>query len=88
MMASRNAPAGEPLFSPNDIARLFQLVSDIADRGQLDPSEVIEQLEHGVAPSPEREPATPYGIRMGENVVNPVRLTEWDLKLFFGADSE
>jgi len=87
MMASRNSPTGEPLFSPNDIARLFQLVSDIADRGHLDPSEVIEQLEQGVAPPPEREPATAHGIRKDE-VINPVRLTDWDLKLFFGADSK
>jgi DNA-binding MarR family transcriptional regulator len=75
MMASRNSLNGEPLFSPNDIARLFQLVSDIADRGDLDPSEVIEQLEHGAAASPpERDPATAYGLRMGEYVERMRRL--------------
>jgi DNA-binding MarR family transcriptional regulator len=75
MMASRNSLNGEPLFSPNDIARLFQLVSDIADRAELDPSEVIEQLEHGVAaPQQERSTATSYGIRMGEYVERMRRL--------------
>ena len=74
MMASRNSLNGDLLFSPNDIARLFQLVSDIADRGDLDPSQVIEQLEHGVAARPERPPATAYGIRMGEYVERMRRL--------------
>jgi DNA-binding MarR family transcriptional regulator len=75
MMASRTALSGEPLFSPNDIARLFQLVSDIADRGDLDPSEVIERLEHGAAvPAPDRDPSTIHGIRMGEYVERMRRL--------------
>ncbi len=73
MMASRNSLNGEPMFSPNDIARLFQLVTDIADRGDLDPSEVIERMEHGIA-GPERSPTTVHGIRMGEYVERMRRL--------------
>lgn len=75
MRASRRSPKGEPLFSPNDIARLFQLVSDLAYRGHLDPSEVIEWLEHGIiAPAP--------------TVVNPTQLTEQDLEMFFDPDRQ
>ena len=60
--------AGEPLFSPNDISRLFQLVADIADRGELHPAEVIEQLEHRAVASRPAVPATASGIRLGEFV--------------------
>lgn len=72
MMASRTSMNGELLFSPHDIARLFQLVSDIADRQDLDPSTVIEGLEHGLAAP--AQPATAYGLRLGEYVDRMRRL--------------
>jgi hypothetical protein len=74
MSAARSPSSVEPLFSPNDIARLFQLVTDIADRRHLDPSEVIERLEHGIAAPEECQPAAAYDLRMGEYVDRMRRL--------------
>ena len=68
MATARNSLTGEPLFSPNDISRLFQLVADIADRGEMHPAEVIEQLEHRAVASRPPEPAIAGGIRLGEFV--------------------
>ena len=73
MMASRTSMKGELLFSPHDIARLFQLVSDIADRQDLDPSDVIEGLEQQLA-TPPQPPTTAHGIRLGEYVDRMRRL--------------
>ena len=68
MATSRTNMTGEALFSPNDISRLFQLVADIADRGEMHPAEVIEQLEHRAGATPPAAPATAGGIRLGEFV--------------------
>lgn len=68
MATARNSLTGEPLFSPADISRLFQLVADIADRGEMHPAEVIEQLEHRAVASRPPEPAVAGGIRLGELV--------------------
>ena len=73
MATARSSASGEPLFSPDDIARLFRLVSDIADRRDLDPSEVIERLEHGVA-APAAAAVPAQGIRLGEYVERMRRL--------------
>jgi DNA-binding MarR family transcriptional regulator len=77
MSPARSATSDELLFSANDIARLFRLVSDIADRRELDPSEVIDRLEHGVAAEGAGQgapPAITEGIRMGEYVERMRRL--------------
>ena len=68
MAPARNSITGEPLFSPNDISRLFQLVADIADRGEMDPAEVIEQLEHRAAACSPPSSAVAGEIRLGEFV--------------------
>jgi DNA-binding MarR family transcriptional regulator len=76
MSPARSSDNGELLFSPNDIARLFRLVSDIADQREIDPSEVIDRLEHGVAAegAGRAPPAVTEGIRMGEYVERMRRL--------------
>lgn len=74
MVATRNSPTGQPLFSPNDIARLFQLVTDIADRRHLDPSEVIEHLEHDLTASPPASAPDNGGLRLAEYVDRMRRL--------------
>lgn len=57
--------SGELLFSPNDIARLFRLVSDIADQRHLEPSEVIDRLEHGVKSAVPRPSAAADQLPLG-----------------------
>jgi DNA-binding MarR family transcriptional regulator len=74
MVTTRSPTTGEPLFSPNDIARLFQLVTDIADRRHLDPSEVIENLEHDLAAPPSASAPGVSGLRLAEYVDRMRRL--------------
>jgi DNA-binding MarR family transcriptional regulator len=74
MATTRSSATGEPLFTPDDISRLFRLVTDIADRRHLDPSEVIEHLEHDLtAPPPPSAPDT-GGLRLAEYVDRMRRL--------------
>ena len=69
MMAQLRSPSnGELLFSPDDISRLFRLVSEIADRGDIEPSEVIERLELRLAAATARSEQVVNGIRLGEYV--------------------
>lgn len=73
MSNPRSSTDGEFLFSPNDIARLFRLVSDIADQRQLEPSEVIDRLEHGIVRSNQPSPAADQ-LPLGEIVDRMRRL--------------
>jgi len=69
MMAQLRSPSnGELLFSPDDISRLFRLVSEIADRRDIEPSEVIERLELRLAAATARSEQVVNGIRLGEYV--------------------
>jgi len=69
MMAQLRSPSnGELLFSPDDISRLFRLVSEIADRRDIEPSEVIERLELRLAAVTARSEQLVNGIRLGEYV--------------------
>ena len=69
MMAQlRSSSNGELLFSPDDISRLFRLVSEIADRRDIEPSEVIERLELRLAAATARSEQVVNGIRLGEYV--------------------
>jgi len=74
MVQTRSSPTGEPLFSPNDIARLFRLVTDIADRRHLDPSEVIENLEHDLTAPLPAAVSDAGGIRLADYVDRMRRL--------------
>ena len=68
-MAQLRSPSnGELLFSPDDISRLFRLVSEIADRRDIEPSEVIERLELRLAAVTARSEQLVNGIRLGEYV--------------------
>ena len=68
-MAQLRSPSnGELLFSPDDISRLFRLVSEIADRRDIEPSEVIERLELRLAAATARSEQVVNGIRLGEYV--------------------
>ena len=65
-MAQLRSPSnGELLFSPDDISRLFRLVSEIADRRDIEPSEVIERLELRLAAATARSEQVVNGIRLG-----------------------
>jgi DNA-binding MarR family transcriptional regulator len=68
MAQARSSSNGELLFSPDDIARLFRLVSEIADRRHIEPSEVIERLEQRLAAATGRSEQIVNGIRLGEYV--------------------
>ena len=68
-MAQLRSPSnGELLFSPDDISRLFRLVSEIADRRDIEPSEVIERLELRLAAVTAWSEQLVNGIRLGEYV--------------------